>query len=137
MTRSSDSGSGPDPTATRWTDLPGNAAVFVPSWTIGNYVKGCLAVTVVLYILNQKHFLPKPLSAIVSKVLFWPTLPVTAISRLGSWSTVIDDTVLLGAAPFGFIDYPERLYTEYGVSASRVLVAETAMLLRILSKPLK
>jgi len=31
-----------------------------------------------LYFLNQKHFLlPKPISAIVSKILFWPTLPIT------------------------------------------------------------
>lgn len=121
MTGSSGSASGSDPTTTRWADLPESVAVFVPSWTIGSYVKGCLAVTFVLYVLNQKHLLPRPLSAIVSKVLFWPTLPVTAISRLGTWSTVIDDTVVIGAAPFGFIDYPERLYTEYGVSSCVLL----------------
>jgi len=35
-----------------------------------------------LYFLNQKHFLlPKPISAIVSKILFWPTLPITVVSK--------------------------------------------------------
>lgn len=95
--------------------VAGFAAAALPSW-IGSCLKSCLAVTVALYILNQKHLLPKPLSAIVSKALFWPTLPITACTRLGAWSTVVDDTVIMGGAPFGFIGFPERLYNEYGVS---------------------
>lgn len=72
--------------------------------------------TVVLIVLNQKALLPKPLAAVVSKVLFWPTLPITVGLRLGKWSTEIDDTVVMGGAPFGFAGIPETLYQEYGVS---------------------
>lgn len=97
-----------------WDNMSGFAATVLPSWG-GACLKSCLAVTVALYVLNQKHLLPKPLSAFVSKALFWPTLPITACKRLGAWSTVVDDTVILGGAPFGFANYPEKLYTEYGV----------------------
>jgi len=89
--------------------------------SLGGILKSCLAVTVALYVLNQKHYLPKPLSAIVSKVLFYPTLPITAFRRLGEWSTVVDDTVILGGAPFGFVSFPEKLYYEYGVRACNIL----------------
>jgi len=78
-------------------------------------LKTLLGITVTLYVLNQTHNLPKPLSAIVSKVLFWPTLPITVSRRIGKWATPIDDTVVLGGAPFGFVNYPERLYNDYGV----------------------
>jgi hypothetical protein len=79
--------------------------------------KTLLGITVTLYVLNQKHMLPMPLGRIVSKALFWPTLPITVSKRIGSWSnTVVDDTVVLGGAPFGFCNIPEKLYHEYGVS---------------------
>ena len=80
------------------------------------YAKTFLGVTVGLYILNQKHLLPKPLSRVVSKALFWPTLPITVSKRLGAWVTVVDDTVVMGGAPFGFWGIPETLYQEFGVS---------------------
>ena len=105
-----------------WDHMSGFAAAALPTWT-GACLKGCLAVTVALYVLNQKHLLPKPLSAIVSKALFWPTLPITASRRLGAWSTVVDDTVIIGGAPFGFVKFPERLYNEYGVSMVLVIIA--------------
>jgi atypical dual specificity phosphatase len=74
-----------------------------------------LGVTLALYVLNQKHCLPRPLSAMVSQALFWPTLPITISRRIGKWITPVDDTVLIGGAPFGFFNYPEKLYKEYGV----------------------
>jgi hypothetical protein len=74
-----------------------------------------LGITVALYILNQKHALPRPLSALVSKTLFWPTMPITASRRIGKWVSRIDETVVMGGAPFGFLDYPEKLYEDYGV----------------------
>lgn len=98
-----------------WKNMPGVAATALPTCTIAAFLKSCLAATVALYILNQKHLLPKPLSAIVSKALFWPTLPITVSKRLGAWSTEVDDTVIIGGAPFGFVNFPERLYNEYGV----------------------
>lgn len=82
----------------------------------GMVARTFLGMTVALYVLNQKHLLPKPLSAVVSKTLFWPTLPITACRRIGTWMTVVDGAVVIGGAPIGFMGLPERLYEEYGVS---------------------
>ncbi|KAL7471630.1 hypothetical protein ACHAXS_011969 [Conticribra weissflogii] len=71
--------------------------------------------TITLYVLNQKHMLPKPIGMWVSKLLFWPTLPITLSRRIGKWTTVVDETVVLGGAPFGFMGYPERLADKFGV----------------------
>ncbi len=71
--------------------------------------------TITLYVLNQKHMLPKPLGSVVSKALFWPTLPITASRRIGKWTTVVDNAVVLGGAPFGFMNYPEKLYSQFRV----------------------
>jgi atypical dual specificity phosphatase len=81
----------------------------------GMVARTFLGMTVALYVLNQKHLLPKPLSAVVSKTLFWPTLPITACRRIGTWMTVVDGAVVIGGAPIGFMGLPERLYEEYGV----------------------
>jgi hypothetical protein len=51
----------------------------------------------------------------VSQTLFWPTLPITVGRRMGAWTTVVDDTVMIGGAPFGFAKIPERLYEQYNV----------------------
>jgi len=79
-------------------------------------LKTALAVTLALYALNQKALLPKPMSRVVSKVLFWPTLPITVLRRVGKWTTVVDDTVVMGGAPFEFAGFPERLREQYNVS---------------------
>lgn len=81
-------------------------------------LRSFLGVTIALYVLNQKHLLPQPLSAVVSKALFWPTLPITASRRIGKWTTTIDKTVSIGGAPFGFLGFPEQLYEKQGVSNS-------------------
>ena len=83
-------------------------------------LRAVLGITIALYILNQKHMLPRPLSAVVSKTLFWPTLPITVGRRLGRWHTVVDDTVIMGGAPIGFARLPESLKEQYGVSVSCV-----------------
>ncbi|KAL3793128.1 hypothetical protein HJC23_005630 [Cyclotella cryptica] len=70
--------------------------------------------TVTLYILNQKHMLPKPLGRVVSRALFWPTIPITVSRRLGKWTTEVDSAVIIGGAPFGFMKYPEK-FAEQGV----------------------
>lgn len=113
---------------------------------LGSAAKICLTITIGLYIANQKHLLPKPLSAVVSKVLFWPTLPITAgkrwwLATLSSsslrrnkskaisdddnnnaaslqgdgWMTQIDDTVILGGAPFGWLGIPDTLARQHNV----------------------
>jgi len=71
-------------------------------------------VTCVLYVMNQRHLLPTTLSSVVSKVLFWPTLPITYVRRIGKWSTIVDDTVVIGGVPVPFFA-PERLYEDYDV----------------------
>jgi atypical dual specificity phosphatase len=96
------------------SEYGGGLAALLPS-VMANAIKTSLTLTLVLYVLNQNHLLPRPLSAIVSKVLFWPTLPITASKRMGKWMTVMDDTVVLGGAPFGFLHIPERLYNKYRV----------------------
>jgi hypothetical protein len=80
------------------------------------FFKIALGTTVALYVLNQKHLLPKPLSRVVSKALFWPTLPITFARRVGKWMTDIDGTVVLGGAPFGFTRIPETLRKKKDVS---------------------
>lgn len=89
-------------------------ASLVPSLSV--CLKIALGITTTLYILNQNHLLPKPLSAVVSKTLFWPTLPITISKRIGRWTTVVDETVLMGGAPFGFAGIPEALHEQHGVS---------------------
>eukprot|EP00593_Proboscia_inermis_P001142 CAMPEP_0171298082 /NCGR_PEP_ID=MMETSP0816-20121228/6857_1 /TAXON_ID=420281 /ORGANISM="Proboscia inermis, Strain CCAP1064/1" /LENGTH=45 /DNA_ID= /DNA_START= /DNA_END= /DNA_ORIENTATION= len=42
-------------------------------------------------------------------------MPITASRRIGKWITPIDDTLVLGGAPFGFMDFPEKLQRDYGV----------------------
>lgn len=95
-----------------WRESPATAAaIMLPRMAL----KSTLGITVALYILNQSHLLPRPLAAIVSKVLFYPTLPITASKRIGNWITNIDDTLVLGGAPFGFLGYPKTLREVYGV----------------------
>lgn len=68
------------------------AATVIPPLLPTVVLKYFFGVTVGLYILNQKRLLPRPLSAIVSRSLFWPTLPITALRRGGKWITQVDDT---------------------------------------------
>ena len=98
------------------TSTIGVSSFLLPS--VGGLIRLTLGATVALYILNQNHLLPQPVSKIVSHVLFWPTLPITISKRLGKWYTPIDDTVIVGGAPFGFAKIPELLYEQYGVRHS-------------------
>lgn len=98
-----------------WHEMTTAAVPYVATFTF----RAIFLVTTALYILNQKHCLPRPLSAFVSKTLFWPTLPITVSRRIGKWMTKIDDTVVMGGAPFGFLNFPERLYNQYNVSETK------------------
>jgi len=90
------------------------ATIFVPQLASLALRIG-LGITVALYVLNQSHLLPKPLAALVSKVLFYPTLPITASKRIGKWVTRIDKSLVMGGAPFAMLDYPRKLNDDYGV----------------------
>ncbi len=59
--------------------------------------------------------LPMPIGKFVSKALFWPTIPITISRRIGKWSTVVDNSVVMGGAPFGWCGYPERLSRQFNV----------------------
>lgn len=63
----------------------------------------------ILFVLFQKKLLPKPIAKVVSKLLFYPTFPITAALRIGNYWTEIDDTVILGCAPMGFMGHPEKM----------------------------
>lgn len=76
--------------------------------------KPIIGITLALYVLNQSHLLPRPLSRRVSRALFWPTLPITVVKRIGHWTTDVDDVVIMGGAPFGFVGLPQTLH-EKGV----------------------
>ena len=91
----------------------GVSSLLLPS--IGILLRLTLGATIALYILNQKHLLPHSISKVVSQVLFWPTLPITISKRLGKWYTPIDETIIMGGAPFGFANIPELLYEQYDV----------------------
>lgn len=77
-----------------------------------------LASAIFLHVLNQRHLLPRPISRVVSKMLFWPTLPMNKnVLYNRPWMTEIDETVMLGGAPFGFLNMPEKLNGEHDVRA--------------------
>jgi atypical dual specificity phosphatase len=78
-------------------------------------VRSAAIATVALYVLNQKHMLPMPIGRVVSKALFWPTIPITISRRMGKWTTVVDNAVVIGGAPFGWCGYPERLSKQFNV----------------------
>jgi atypical dual specificity phosphatase len=87
----------------------------LPYFSVGLALRAALGISAVFYVLNQSHVLPRPIASVVSKVLFWPTLPITASRRIGEWVTNIDDTVVMGGAPFSFLGYPQKLHDKYGV----------------------
>jgi len=78
-------------------------------------LQGFFGALVMLYVLNQKKLLPRRLSSIVSRITFWPTLPISLLNRYGRWYTVIDSNIILGGAPFGFLNIPKKLYDEHNV----------------------
>lgn len=65
----------------------------------------------VVYFLFQKHLLPDSCAKVVSKILFYPTFPITVLLRLGNYWTKVDDTLILGCAPMGFMGHPDQLHS--------------------------
>lgn len=64
----------------------------------------------VTWVLFQKKMLPKPMARVVSKVLFLPTFPITALMRYGNYWTKVDDTLILGCAPMAILGHPSEMY---------------------------
>lgn len=73
---------------------------------------GAFSVAAISFFLFQKKLLPESAAKVVSKVLFYPTFPITALMRLGNYWTKVDDTLILGCAPMSFCGHPEELYKQ-------------------------
>lgn len=64
----------------------------------------------IIYAMFQKKVFGPIMTKVVSKVLFYPTLPITMLMRWGNlWSTV-DDTLILGTAPLSILNHPEQMH---------------------------
>lgn len=82
----------------------------MPSSLIVKFAYGLVASGALVFFLFQKKLLSKKMSKIVSKIYFLPTFPITILMRLGNYWTIIDDTLLLGCAPMGFLGHPSQLH---------------------------
>uniref|UniRef100_A0AAV1T709 Uncharacterized protein n=1 Tax=Peronospora matthiolae TaxID=2874970 RepID=A0AAV1T709_9STRA len=70
----------------------------------------------VLYAFFQLHLLPKPAAQVAARVFFYPTWPLTYLSRRRNYWTLVDSHVLLGAAPMAFLPHVDALVAR-GVGA--------------------
>jgi atypical dual specificity phosphatase len=95
--------------------IPSTLFSALPNHLAPLFLRSCVVATVALYVLNQKHMLPMPIGRVVSKALFWPTIPITISRRVGKWTTVVDNAVVIGGAPFGWCGYPDRLSRRFNV----------------------
>ena len=75
-----------------------------------------LTLFTITYVAFQKKLLSQQVTAVVAKILFWPTFPITALLRLNNYWTPIDDHVIIGCAPMGFLEHPLKLH-RLGVGA--------------------
>lgn len=64
---------------------------------------------VAVYIAFQKHLLPHSAARLAAEIFFWPTMPITLLSRYNKLRSLIDETVILGVAPI-LPGYPKELY---------------------------
>lgn len=62
----------------------------------------------------QKRLFSKQNTLFISKLLFYPTFPITVLMRLGHYWSYIDNTIILGCAPLAILNHPRILY-ELGV----------------------
>jgi atypical dual specificity phosphatase len=81
-----------------------------PQLTATRFLWGCAMAFATTYVLFQKKLLPFPLMKLASKLLFLPTFPITALMRIGNYWTPVDETLILGCAPMGFMQHPEKLH---------------------------
>ncbi|CAM9444143.1 unnamed protein product [Phaeothamnion confervicola] len=85
----------------------GGAAPFrghtIAAWAVGVGI-------VATYALFQAHLLPLPVARLVSHLYFWPTMPLTLASRWSNYFTVMDDRIMLGAAPLAALGHVEVLH---------------------------
>ena len=51
---------------------------------------GMLGSSVLVYMAFQKHLFPKPIARVVSKIYFYPTVPISISLRLNNYWTFLD-----------------------------------------------
>lgn len=73
-------------------------------------------ILLLVYMAFQLHLLPKKLSKIVSKVFFYPTLPLTYWTRRHAYWTQLDGKVIFGVALLEPLQHVEMLHSK-GVRA--------------------
>ena len=66
--------------------------------------------SVVTYVMFQKKMFSKQTTAVISKILFYPTFPITVLSRLGNYWNIVDKTIILGCAPMELLGHPQKLH---------------------------
>jgi atypical dual specificity phosphatase len=86
----------------------------LPSNNLGRGLALTLLGSGIIYFMFQKKMLGLRATKIVSKVFFYPTLPITMLMRWGNLWTTVDDTVILGTAPLDILNHPQQLQ-EHGV----------------------
>lgn len=75
---------------------------------IGNWRLWLLSLGLI-YAAFQKHLLPDPVARVAGRVFFYPTWPLTYLSRRKDYWSLIDSHVLLGAAPMSFMGHAQAL----------------------------
>lgn len=75
-----------------------------------------LVATTMFYTAFQLHVLPTPLARVAARVYFYPTWPLTYLSRRKNYWTLVDSHVFVGAAPMAFMPHVDALVSR-GVRA--------------------
>ncbi|KAF0691801.1 Aste57867_17072 [Aphanomyces stellatus] len=70
----------------------------------------------VVYAAFQLHLLPRPIAQVVARIFFFPTWPLTYLSRRSNYFTLVDSHVYLGAVPMVFMGHVSFLHAR-GVRA--------------------
>lgn len=91
-------------TATLVTDADGTSMKPWASWRLVVLSLG------LLYVAYQKHLLPNAVARVAGRFYFYPTWPLTYLSRRKNYWSLVDSHVLLGAAPMSFMGHVEELH---------------------------
>ncbi|CEG47650.1 phosphatidylinositol phosphatase [Plasmopara halstedii] len=71
---------------------------------------------IMFYTAFQLHFLPERLARVAARLYFYPTWPLTYLSRRKNYWTLVDSHVFVGAAPMSFMPHVDALVSR-GVRA--------------------
>lgn len=104
--------------ASSLTTSAGDAAdtALTPAWSaLANWRMWLLGLGA-LYAAFQSHLLPNGIARVVGRAAFYPTWPLTYLSRRRDYWSLVDSHVMLGAAPMSFMGHADALYAR-GVRA--------------------